>query len=351
MANTDSYSLSATFAESGARLVSITPGKVLALLCGVYALAACLIIPGTYWSVFNAYPIVRYFFLAPILVFLGLLAAAVIHSPRAPLTFIGRKLASRGVGAVMILAVLILSATAFTAFKHEFSNWVTFFADQPLADLDRAIHGTDPWRLAHRVMPPALEPVLYSLYLHLWFVQLLGMIVMASFLEDEEKRIGYLFAFAVTVIFLGTAVRLGGSSAGPIFYDRMAGGARFGDLILALQQTPGGQGVLKVADYLYASYAHDRTTLGTGISAMPSLHVAIAVLNAFFVSSLSRFWGRLAWAYAAAILFGSVYFGWHYALDGYVSILFVSLFWRGRKAIFGLTDLLPRRRPGLPDAG
>jgi hypothetical protein len=253
------------------------------------------------------------------------------------------KLARRGIGLILILGVLIMSATAFTAFKHEFSNWVTFFADEPLANLDEALHGIEPWRLAHAVMPPSLEPVLYSLYLHLWFVQLLGMIVLASFLDDERKRIGYLFAFAVTVIFLGTAVRLGGSSAGPIFYDRMDGGTRFADLILALQQSSGGQGVLKVAEYLYSSYSHDRTTLGTGISAMPSLHVAIAVLNAFFVHSLSRFWGRLAWGYATAIMFGSVYFGWHYALDGYVSILFVSLFWRGRNAIFGLTDLLSRR--------
>ena len=61
---------------------------------------------------------------------------------------------------------------------------------------------------------------------------------------------------------------------------------------------------------------------------MPSMHVALAVLNAIFASSLNRWAGILAWARAAAIMFGSVYFGWHYALDGYVSIAAVIIIWR-----------------------
>ncbi|TIN21837.1 MAG: hypothetical protein E5Y31_19780 [Mesorhizobium sp.] len=31
--------------------------------------------------------------------------------------------------------------------------------------------------------------------------------------------------------------------------------------------------------------------------------------------------------YVALILFGSVYSGWHYAIDGYVSIALVILIW------------------------
>ena len=119
-----------------------------------------------------------------------------------------------------------------------------------------------------------------------------------------------------------------GSSSGPIFYDRMFGGDRFAVLIGTLQQSDSGQKILKISDYLYSSFATDTSVLGTGISAMPSMHVALAVLNAIFASSLNRWAGVFAWAYAAAIMFGSVYFGWHYALDGYISIIAVIVIWR-----------------------
>ena len=45
---------------------------------------------------------------------------------------------------------------------------------------------------------------------------------------------------------------------------------------------------------------------------MPSMHVAMAVLNALFLGRLAWWLGALRLAFAAAILFGSVYFGWHY---------------------------------------
>ena len=61
---------------------------------------------------------------------------------------------------------------------------------------------------------------------------------------------------------------------------------------------------------------------------MPSIHVAAATLNALLLASLDRRLGLVGLGYAGAILFGSVYFGWHYALDGYVSILGVLAIWR-----------------------
>ncbi|MCY1310989.1 PAP2 superfamily protein [compost metagenome] len=60
---------------------------------------------------------------------------------------------------------------------------------------------------------------------------------------------------------------------------------------------------------------------------MPSVHVALVVLNAYFLSSLNRWLGVAGWVYAGFILFSSVYTGMHYAVDGYVSIMTVSLIW------------------------
>lgn len=300
----------------------------LAYFCGAYVLAAILLIPETFFSVFGQMPVLRFFVFIPPLLLPGLLLAALFNQPRLPLSFILGKLEARGVGATCIVIVLVISTAAFTAFKHEYSNWVPFFADRFLADLDYALHFGDPWRFAQSFFPAALSEPLYVLYAQLWFAEVVGAVLVAAFLADRYARERYLCAFATTVIVLGSVVRVAGSSYGPIFYDRMFGGARFADLINTLQSSVSGQKILGISNYLYASYATDTSVLGTGISAMPSMHVALAVLNAIFASSLNSWAGILAWAYAAVIMFGSVYFGWHYALDGYVSIAAVIVIWR-----------------------
>jgi len=300
----------------------------LAYFCGAYVLAAILLIPETFLAVLNQYPIQRFYVFIPPLIFTGLVLAALVNQPRSPFSFIRDKLVARGMGATWIILILIMSATAFTAFKHEYSMWVPFFADQFLADLDQVVHFGDPWRYARSIFPAALEGPLYSLYAQLWFVEVLGAVLIAAFLEDRYARERYLAAFTVTVIALSSVVRIAGSSSGPIFYDRIFGGTRFAELIDTLHSSIGGQKILKISDYLYSSFATDTSVLGTGISAMPSVHVALAVLNAIFATSLNKMAGAFAWAYAAAIMFGSVYFGWHYALDAYVSIIAVTVIWR-----------------------
>jgi membrane-associated phospholipid phosphatase len=57
------------------------------------------------------------------------------------------------------------------------------------------------------------------------------------------------------------------------------------------------------------------------------MHVAFATLNAYLLSSLNIWLGILGWIFAALIMYGSVYTGWHYAVDGYVSIIVVSVIW------------------------
>ena len=76
---------------------------------------------------------------------------------------------------------------------------------------------------------------------------------------------------------------------------------------------------------------HDRPVLlaagGTGISAMPSLHVAIATLCALFAWRCGPRAGMLMSVYAAIIFLASIHLGWHYAIDGYVSIVSTVLLW------------------------
>lgn len=61
---------------------------------------------------------------------------------------------------------------------------------------------------------------------------------------------------------------------------------------------------------------------------MPSLHIAIAVLLALVGWRINRFIGVLLTAYVFIILIGSIILGWHYAVDGYASIVLTILLWK-----------------------
>ena len=306
---------------------SMSKSAAVAVACGMYTALAALLFPKTFIDVLSAYPILRYYIVIPPVIILGLLGAAILHRPRSPVTFIRDKLIDRGIGALCIIGVLLLSATAFTTLKHEYALHVPFFADPFLADLDRALHFGDPWRYARAVVPALLDRTFYALYSQFWFVYVVGIVLYAAFMQNRQDRERYFTSFAASAILLSSVVRLLGSSSGPVFYDRIVGGTRFADLTAALQSSNAGPDMLLLTNYLHDSYVGQSAVLGTGISAMPSFHVALTFLNALFIASRSAFAAKFAWAYAAIVMFGSVYFGWHYALDGYVSICLVLLIW------------------------
>jgi len=307
---------------------SLSLSRKLLWFCLGYSLLALCLFPQTFLALAGQYPILRFFFMIPVLISVGLLVAGIVHAPRAPVSWIRQKLADRGIGAAIIILVLIVSATAFTTYKHEYSKLVPFFADPVLAEIDRTLHFGDPWTWLRAIVHPGLDYTFFLLYSALWFIEVLTGILVAAFLADRHARARYFASFTVSVILLSSVIRVAGSSSGPILYDRVTGGSRFAELIAELEASPAGPQVLELTNYLYTSYATDTMVLGTGISAMPSLHVAIAFLNALFFASINRVAGVIAWAYAAFIMFGSVYFGWHYAIDGYVSIAVVLLFWK-----------------------
>ena len=80
---------------------------------------------------------------------------------------------------------------------------------------------------------------------------------------------------------------------------------------------------------LWAYYTEGGLTYGSGIAAMPSLHVSIALLNMLLAYRFSRAAGHVFAGFFAMILLGSVHLGWHYAADGYLSIITTLIIWWG----------------------
>ena len=83
---------------------------------------------------------------------------------------------------------------------------------------------------------------------------------------------------------------------------------------------------LSVQEALWQS--HVATGPISGISAMPSVHVASSTLLALYGFQHARWSGIALGLFAAIIMIGSVHLGWHYAIDGYFGALLAWACWR-----------------------
>ncbi|MFD1877834.1 phosphatase PAP2 family protein [Vibrio chagasii] len=125
------------------------------------------------------------------------------------------------------------------------------------------------------------------------------------------------------------------SSAGPAFFHHFESLDAYAQLMQRLESQSeylSEQGLLPLwmlstQDMLWENYIDGVIIKGSGISAMPSLHVTIAVLMAMTAYKLNKKLGYVAWVYTFIIQIDSVHLAWHYAVDGYVGALCVVILW------------------------
>lgn len=192
-----------------------------------------------------------------------------------------------------------------------------FWADPLFASLDYLIFGQDPWRLSHSLLG-GLTPLIDWIYAS-WVPVKLIFLFAVFFLPPSTRKTQALIAYFLTMA-CGVLGQYLGASAGPIFYERLDLGDRFAGL-------PISPWVTISSDYLWSAYLRGGGHPGGGISAMPSMHVAIALWMALVVRGYLPRLQIIAWAYFTAIFIGSVHLGWHYAVDGIVSCVFVLFVW------------------------
>ena len=112
------------------------------------------------------------------------------------------------------------------------------------------------------------------------------------------------------------------ASAGPCFAYIFAPelGERFKPLIDRLDLLLGRDSVLHYTQaYLAANWNAPVAVKGGGISAFPSVHVGVVVLYVIAAWRQPRL-RAVAIGFALMIGLGSVYFGYHYVVDGIASI-------------------------------
>jgi hypothetical protein len=199
---------------------------------------------------------------------------------------------------------------------------VPFYLDPALARLDRAVFGTDPWRLTHAAFGWA-TPAIDQFYVSWLLVMLLSfylVLLSRPSVRKTQSLVAYLLMWPV----VGTIGSYAFSSAGPIFQDALFGG--HSGLIPALQQE-GATKALDLYQALWRAYTARYEMLGAGISAMPSMHIAMACWAALALRAYFPRFQLMGWTYLALIWFGSVHLGWHYVSDGIGGIVGALLVW------------------------
>lgn len=192
-----------------------------------------------------------------------------------------------------------------------------FWADLPLAEADRILFGKDPWIISHDLFGWITGPLdqVYVTWAPVKFATVIGVILAAATPKKSRATLAYFLTIGTCCL-----VQYALPSAGPVFYSDLGLGDRFHEM-------PIEPWVASARDYLWADYLAGGGHPGGGISAMPSVHVAMTLWVALVVRTYFPRLQLLAWIYFAAILIGSVHLGWHYAVDGIASVAIALIAW------------------------
>ena len=228
--------------------------------------------------------------------------------------------------AVLIAATLIgVGASAFLPLKYAIPNEIGFWLDKPLAVAERQLFGADPWVLLERLLGWATVPMdwLYGCWMP---VQTLALFLLILSPPSQGKSHA-LIAYSLTWFLLGVIAAVLLSSAGPIFYGRLYGTDDFHSLD-AMLRSRGAWFALTESDLMWASRSDSSPGIVAGMSAVPSIHVAVSLWIYLAARQLLPKAEPIALAYFVLIWIGSVQLGWHYIADGLVGAVGMLAVWK-----------------------
>jgi len=300
----------------------------------VHLQAASILSVGLYYSVYS--------FLLPLTLFVVIVGRALyftlIIRPDRPFTMLMADLRHntasprRLVQGLPTLIFIPLLGGTFSVIKAAIPLMNPFSWDLRLEQWDRWLHGgVAPWQLLQPLLGHALISQSINVAYNLWFF-ILWFIWFWQFFAMRSPRLRMQFLLSVQVawILIGSVLATMLSSAGPCYFGRVVEGIDpYAPLMAYLHHVNESRTLwaLGTQQALWDGYSLGQLNLGAGISAMPSMHVAIATLFVLLGWQTSRLLGILLTVFLALIMIGSVHLGWHYALDGYVSFACSLLIW------------------------
>ena len=233
--------------------------------------------------------------------------------------------------ALPAILLIPIFASSFTVFKAAIPSLHPYTWDATLSAWDLALHGgVAPWERLQPLLGHPLVTGLLNFAYHFWFF--LFYAILYWLILDTRRpllRMQFLLSFALTWIVLGSVMAVLFASVGPCYYGHLYSTDPYAPLMAYLQQANQQVPVwaLRVQDLLWQSYQAKGPNNDLGISAMPSMHVATAMLMALMGWKINRAAGIALSLFAVLIMLGSIHLGWHYALDGYVGAAGAVLVW------------------------
>lgn len=283
--------------------------------------------------------------------FLLYLALVKVCSPRLRHVPLGRCLARwhpvyirtfpRGDTTFALVALIVMLPT-FQLYKSTVVGREGFHFDALFTRMDRFLFlGHDPWRVTHAMLPGDSVTWLIDRIYHPLFLPMIALFILFAIKRERpELRRTYMATYLVSWLVIGMGLAQALASAGPVFDGVLWGdGTTYAPLLERLDAQAQGTGGLYAAaarTYLLGVNASGEAGIGTGISAMPSMHVALAMMWAMVGWAVSRRLGIALTIYTLIIWIGSVHLGWHYAVDGIMAAGAVVAIWYLCGRVLGL---------------
>jgi hypothetical protein len=242
------------------------------------------------------------------------------------------------IGFLTVFAIMPVFQSAFASYKQTIPFIHPFNWDYSLMRMDYVLHfGHHPWILLKPILSvPTLVriiDVIYTTWFYLLFVSCLWM----GWTTRRHLRLCYLISTLLVWIIIGSGFGTILSSAGPCYYSKVVSATddpyapqirRLSEISeLRIQNNQKSLDATYNQAGLWESKVSGTWNSFGGISAMPSIHLAMATLFACLGFEFRRWLGWLLVCYTALIFIGSIVLGWHYAVDGYAGIILTSLIW------------------------
>ncbi|NQX94662.1 MAG: phosphatase PAP2 family protein [Erythrobacter sp.] len=269
------------------------------------------------------------------------------HKPDRPIEYFKQRYFSESARANIaaggpMLAVAIVLLPFFSKMKAAIPLFNDYTWDGSFVAWDRTIFsGYDAWEVLQPFLGFPVVTAFLALLYQLWFLLLYPGVLFFAFARiDHSVRRQFFLSYVLSWTLIGGLMATWLASVGPCFVGPLLGDPRFDEqmayLNAANEQIP--IMTLSVQEMLLEWFAADANGLGSGITAMPSMHCAIAFLYWIAMRRISARWGMLFGIFFFTTWVSSVHLAYHYAVDGLVSLIAVAAIWTTSRWIIAAWD-------------